>query len=154
MLLKEVCTLDVVCCGVDMRVTAAAQLMRTHHVGDLVLVQDPEEERVPLGVITDRDLVVEVLGNGRDPATTALGSLMHRPVVIANEKEDTAVVLERMRTHGVRRVPVVDAHGAAVGIITLNDLLKVLVDEAAALVEIMSRGQDRERRTRRSPLGG
>lgn len=150
MLLKEVCTLDVVCCGVDTRVTAAAQLMRNRHVGDLVIVQDPEE-RVPLGVITDRDLVVEVLGNGLDPATTTLGSLMQRPVVIANEKEDTAVVLERMRTHGVRRVPVVDAHGAAMGIITLNDLLKVLVDEAAALVEIMSRGQDHERRTRRSP---
>lgn len=149
MLLKDVCTLDVVCCGAQTRVLAAARLMRTHHVGDLVVVEDTEGDRVPLGVITDRDLVLEVLGDGVDPATATLGSLLQRPVVIAHEDEDTSVVVERMQTHGVRRVPVVDAHGAVVGIITLNDLLRVFVDEAAKLVQIMSRGQSHERRRRR-----
>jgi CBS domain-containing protein len=149
MLLKEVCTLDAICCGPQTRVLAAAHLMRTHHVGDLVVVEDPDHERVPLGVITDRDLVLEVLGNGLDPATTTLGALIHRPVVIAREDEDTSVVIERMHSHGVRRVPVVDQHGAVVGIITLNDLLRVFVDEAAKLVQIMSRGENQERRTRR-----
>ncbi|HTW76026.1 MAG TPA: CBS domain-containing protein [Steroidobacteraceae bacterium] len=149
MLLKEVCTLDVACCGAQTRVLAAAHLMRTHHVGDLVVVEDPDEERVPLGVVTDRDLVLDVLGNGLDPATTSVGSLMQRPVVIAREDEDTSVVVERMQSHGVRRVPVVDAQGAVVGIITLDDLLRVFVDEAAKLVQIMSRGQNRERRAHR-----
>lgn len=149
MLLKEVCTLDAVCCGPQTRVLAAARLMRTHHVGDLVVVEDPEGDRVPLGVITDRDLVLEVLGNGLDPATATLGNLMQRPVVIANEEEDTSAVIERMHTHGVRRVPVVDGHGAVVGIITLDDLLRVFVEETAKLVQIMSRGQDHERRARR-----
>jgi CBS domain-containing protein len=149
MLLKDVCTLDVICCSADTRVLAAAHLMRRHHVGDLVVVEDPDDERVPLGVVTDRDLVLDVLGNGLDPATTTLRSLVHRPVVIAGEQEDTTAVIERMRTHGVRRVPVVDGHGAVVGIITLNDLLRVFVDEAATLVQIMSRGENQERRTRR-----
>jgi len=107
MLLKEVCTPEVVCCGAQTRVLQAAQLMRHKHVGDLVVVGDPQEDRVPLGIVTDRDLVVEVLGNGLDPATTTLGSLMHKPVVIANENEDTTTVVARMREHGVRRVPVV-----------------------------------------------
>ncbi len=149
MLLKEVCTLDAICADPQTRVLAAAHLMRTHHVGDLVVVEEPDAERVPLGVITDRDLALEVLGNGLDPATTTLGSLIHRPVVIAHEDEDTSVIVERMHTHGVRRVPVVDSRGAVVGIITLDDLLRVFVDEAAKLVQIMSRGRDREQRTRR-----
>ena len=53
--------------------------MRHRHVGDLVVVDDPENEGVPLGVVTDRDLVVEVLGNGLDPAKTNVGSLMRTP---------------------------------------------------------------------------
>jgi CBS domain-containing protein len=130
-------------------VLQAAQLMRHKHVGDLVVVGDPQEDRVPLGIVTDRDLVVEVLGNGLDPATTTLGSLMHKPVVIANENEDTTTVVARMREHGVRRVPVVDRQGATVGIITLNDLLRVLVDEADGLLQIMAKGQNHERRSRR-----
>lgn len=149
MLSKEFCTTDVVCCGPETRATAAAHLMRTHHVGDLVVVEDPEEERVPLGVITDRDLVVEVLGNGLDPATTSVGSVLRRPAVIAQESEDSSTVVERMRTHGVRRIPVVDRHGTVVGIIALDDLLRMIVDEAATLVQIMTAGQNRERRTRR-----
>ena len=148
MLLKDVCTLEVVCCGTQTRAVEAAQLMRHKHVGDVVVVDDPDE-RVPLGVVTDRDLVVDVLGNGLDPATTTLASIMHKPVVIANEDEDTATVIERMRTHGVRRVPVVNRHGTAVGIITLNDLLRVFVNEADALLQIMSKGQSHEQRLRR-----
>ena len=149
MLLKEVYTPEVVCCGAHTRVLQAAQLMRNRHVGDLVVVGDPQDDRVPLGIVTDRDLVVEVLGNGLDPATITLGSLMHRPVVIANENEDTTTVVARMREHGVRRVPVVDRQGEIVGIITLNDLLRVLVEEADGLLQIMAKGQNDERRMRR-----
>jgi CBS domain-containing protein len=119
------------------------------HVGDLVVVDDPQEEGIPLGVITDRDLVVEVLGNERDPAATIVGSLMHTPVVIAQESEDTSQLIERMRTHGIRRVPVVDQQGGVVGIITLNDLLRLFVTDASALLDIMAKGQRREQHSRR-----
>lgn len=149
MLLKDVCTLEVVCCGARTPVRDAARLMRSKHVGDLVVVGDPEEERIPVGVITDRDLALEVLANGLDPATTTVADLVRRPVVIANEEEDTSTLIERMRTHGVRRVPVVDRAGATVGILTLDDLLKGLVDRAHALLQVMQTGQNRERRERR-----
>jgi CBS domain-containing protein len=150
MLLKNVCTPEVVCCSRELGVREAARLMRSRHVGALVVLAGPEEDRVPLGVVTDRDLAIEVLGDGGDPAATTLGSLMHRPVVIAHEDEDTSVVIERMRAQGVRRIPVVNAHGVTVGIITLDDLLRVLVNEASSLLELMSRGEDLERRSRRS----
>jgi CBS domain-containing protein len=93
--------------------------------------------------------VVDVLGKGLDPSTTSLASLMHTPVVIAHESEDTAQLIERMRTHGVRRVPVVNQDGAVIGIMTLDDLLRILVAEVSALFEITDKGQKREQHLRR-----
>jgi len=149
MLLKEACTAGVVCCGPQTSVLQAASLMRHKHVGDLVVVDDPQEEGIPLGVITDRDIVIEVLGNGLDPAKTTVGSLMRKPVIIAHESEDTTQVLQRMRSHGVRRLPVVAREGEVVGIITLDDLLRMFVADASALLDIMTKGQNNEQHSRR-----
>jgi CBS domain-containing protein len=149
MLLKAICTPDVICCGPATSVQAAASLMRLKHTGDLVVVDDPEEDRIPLGVITDRDLVVEVLANGLNPATTAVRSLLQTPIVIAQEHEDASEALERMRTHAVRRLPIVGSEGKLVGIITLDDLLQLVAADINALVEIVSREQGRENRLRR-----
>jgi CBS domain-containing protein len=149
MLLKEVCTPEIACCGPHTHALEAARLMRQKHVGDLIVVDDPEDERIPLGVVTDRDLVIEVLGKGLDPATTNLASVMRKPVVIARESEDTREVIERMRTHGVRRVPVVNDHGSAVGIITLDDLLGLFVQDATLLMDVVATGQKHERRVAR-----
>lgn len=149
MLIREICMGNVVVCDPQTSATQAASLMRHRHVGDVVVVDNPQEEGVPLGVVTDRDLVVEVLGKGLDPAKTTVGKLMGQPVVIARESEDTATVIERMRTHGVRRVPVVAGEGEVVGIVTLNDLLKAVIAEATGLLEVMSKGQLNELHSRR-----
>jgi CBS domain-containing protein len=149
MLVREMCTSDVVCCRPQTSALEAARLMRHKHVGDVVVVDDPIEERVPLGVVTDRDLAIEVLGDGRDAATTALSALVRSPVVIARDTEDVSVVIERMRTHGVRRVPVVDERGSLVGIVTLDDLLKSLLSDMHALLETQTRAQRREQSVRR-----
>jgi CBS domain-containing protein len=149
MLLKDMCTPNVVCCGAQTTVLEAARLMRQKHVGDVVVVDDPHEDGVPLGIVTDRDLVLEVLGNGLDPAKTPLGSLMRTPVIIAHESEDTSQVIERMRTHGVRRLPVVGHEGETVGIVTLDDLMRLLVADASALLGIVNTAQSHEQHTRR-----
>ena len=144
MLVKEICMGNVVVCGPETSATQAASLMRHRHVGDVVSVDDPNGQSVPLGVVTDRDLVVEVLGKGLDPAKTSVASLMRTPVVIARESEDTGTVIERMRAHGVRRLPVVAGEGEIVGIVTLNDLLKAVITDAGALLEVMTKGQMNE----------
>jgi CBS domain-containing protein len=108
-----------------------------------------EYKAAPLGIITDRDIVIEVLGKGLDPAVTLVSTLIRTPVVIANQDEDSSHALERMRTHGVRRLPVVSASGALVGIVTVDDLLKRLAADASALVDVMSREQTHEERARR-----
>jgi len=149
MLLKEVCTASVVSCGPQTTVLQAASLMRHRHVGDLVVVDDPQDQGVPLGIVTDRDIVIEVLGNGLDPAKTTVGSLMRKPVVIANESEDTTQVIQRMQANGVRRLPVVAHEGEVVGIITLNDLLRLFVADANSLLGVMTKGQINEQHSRR-----
>jgi CBS domain-containing protein len=149
MLLKEVCTASVVTCGPQTTILQAASLMRHRHVGDLVVVDDPQDQGVPLGIVTDRDIVIEVLGNGLDPAKTTVGSLMRKPVVIANESEDTTQVIQRMQANGVRRLPVVAHEGEVVGIITLNDLLRLFVADANSLLGVMTKGQINEQHSRR-----
>ena len=149
MLLKEVCTASVVTCGPQTTILQAASLMRHRHVGDLVVVDDPQDQGVPLGIVTDRDIVIEVLGNGLDPAKTTVGCLMRKPVVIANESEDTTQVIQRMQANGVRRLPVVAHEGEVVGIITLNDLLRLFVADANSLLGVMTKGQINEQHSRR-----
>jgi len=149
MLLKEVYTPDVVCCSRDTDALTAAGMMRHRHVGAVVVVNDIDEDRTPVGIITDRDLVVEVLAESRDPRDTRVASLVRKPVVMAHETEETGAVIERMRSHGVRRVPVVDHKGVLVGIVTLDDLLAQFVEEAAALVQTSRRELQEERHQRR-----
>ena len=149
MLLRDFCTPDVVCCGPATTIQAAAVLMRERHTGDLVVVDDLEQGLVPLGIITDRDIVVEVLAKDLDPAITTVRSVLRTPVVIAHEGEDASEALERMRTHGVRRLPVVGTSGKLTGIVTLDDVLKLISGNISTLIEIVSREQGREHRSRR-----
>ena len=149
MRIPEICTTEVVCCRPQASALEAARLMRHKHVGDVVVVSDPEGDRVPVGVVTDRDLTIEVLGNGRDAAQTTLSDVMRSPVVVATESEDASSVLERMRFHGVRRIPVVDARGTLVGIVTLDDLLRALLSDMQTLLASQTKAQRREQSSRR-----
>lgn len=149
MKLKDLCVLDVASCTPDMTVVEAARLMRQHHTGDLVVLDDADEEREPVGIITDRDIVLEVLAKGRDPGRTTVREIMSTQLVVASESEDYAEALQRMATHGVRRVPVVDDKRCVVGIVTLDDLLRVHAAQANRLLDIVGKEQVREQRTRR-----
>jgi CBS domain-containing protein len=149
MLLKEICTPEVVCCTPGTTVLAAARLMRQRHVGDLVVVEDPDGDQSPLGMVTDRDLVVEVLAQERDPAQLTVRELMRKPVVIAGTDEDAAQALERMKLHGIRRIPVIGDDRKLAGIISLDDLLVRLAAEVNTLVDVIAREQGREHRMRR-----
>jgi CBS domain-containing protein len=147
MQLKDICTTGAVCCGRETTVLEAARLMRTSHAGDLVVVDDPSEDCLPVGMITDRDIVIKVLGNGVDPKTVTVGDVMHTPIVVGRESDDQWEAISRMRAHGVRRLPVTTSNGQLIGIVTLDDLLKVLATETSALLDAVSKEQDRERRS-------
>ena len=146
MLLKEFCTTDVAFCSRDTTVLEAARIMRQKHIGDLVVVDDPQDECTPIGLITDRDIVVKVIGNELSVSQTTVGQVMRIPLVTASEAEDSSVAIERMRHHAVRRLPVTGKHGRLAGIVTLDDLLRRLRSEVDTLIDIVTKAQDQERR--------
>ncbi len=149
MLLKEICVLDVTCCARTTRISEAARLMRQHHTGDVVIVDAPDADRAPVGILTDRDIIVEVLANGLDPTETTVSQVMSSPLVVASGTEDASDAIDRMRQHGVRRLPVLDHDGSLMGIVTLDDILRMHAAQATAMASIVSTEQAREYRAKR-----
>jgi CBS domain-containing protein len=112
-------------------VEAAARAMRDRHVGSLVIVRSGR----PVGLITDRDIVLRVVAQGRNAAADVVGEFItHDPITVSvHEGIETATI--RMRRHGVRRLPLVDEEGMAVGVVTADDLLVLLGAEIAAVCD-------------------
>lgn len=115
-------------------VQTAAQRMGTRNVGTLVVLNPWGR---PAGILTDRDVAVRVAGRGRDPYTTTVADVMTTEVESATLDLPVEEALRRMRTHGVRRLPVVDAAGECVGIISLDDVLAHLVREFSILGRLL-----------------
>jgi len=149
MAIGDICTRDTVFTTRDSSIAAAAGLMREHHVGDLVVVEEKGGRRIPVGILTDRDLVIEILAKGVDMNSLTVGDLMIEDLVTARESDGLYETIQRMRAKGVRRVPVVDANNSLIGIVSVDDLLDLLADELSALARLVSREQARER-TRRT----
>jgi len=131
-------------------IAAAAKLMRHCHVGSLVVVEQMNGgKRIPVGMVTDRDIIVEVIATGLDPATITVGDIMAREIVVGRENDSVLETLEIMRFKGVRRLPTVDGDGQLVGIVTVDDLLEILAEELNELAKIVAREQSNESAGRR-----
>ncbi len=148
MKIGEICTVQTIYCKRDETVQGASLLMRKYHVGDLVVVEQPEGERVPVGIITDRDIVVSVIALGLDPASLLVGDIMSDDLLTAAEGDDVYETIERMRFRGIRRVPVVNAAGGLTGIVSVDDLLEFLAEEMGELSRISSHQQAHEKHAR------
>ncbi|MEN8517734.1 CBS domain-containing protein [Burkholderia sp. MS455] len=125
------CTRDVATCFETITVVEAAERMRDAHAGDLVVVREREGHLLPVGMVTDRDIVLAVVSPGAEAGSLFVGDIMSEPVAVANGDEDVWLLAKRMRQHGIRRLPVVGDDGQLVGIVTLDDLLRA----AAALLD-------------------
>jgi CBS domain-containing protein len=144
----KLCTADTICCARDETVQGAALLMRRHHVGDIVVVDEPDGERTPVGIVTDRDIVVSVIALGLDPLGLLVGDIMSDDLLLADSGDDVTAVIERMRLRGIRRVPVVTLEGRLAGIVSADDLLAFLAEEMEDLSRISPYQQAHERRAR------
>lgn len=118
-------------------VVQAAVLMRQEHVGDLIVTSHRDGSAVPVGVITDRDIVVEIVAKAVAPATVRVGDMLKRDLISLREDHGLEFALRRMRQAGVRRAPVVDAAGRLIGVLTIDDaidhLARVLNDIAGTI---------------------
>ena len=124
---SEVCTRDVVTVTRESSVTEAARMMRERHIGCVVVIESAASG-YPVGIVTDRDLVVEVLAAGIDPVAVTVGDIMSMPLVTARDDGDPLRTLKVMRIRGIRRIPLVDEEGRLTGIAALDDLLEVAGD--------------------------
>ncbi len=149
MAIGEVCVRQVVYASPDTRVVEAARLMREHHVGNLLVAEESLGRRVPVGIVTDRDIVLEVLAADLDPHRLTVGDIMSTELVTVPETEGIFQTIQLMRAKGVRRVPVVDANGGLVGIAAVDDLLELLAEELTELAKLMVRERRREVEMRR-----
>jgi CBS domain-containing protein len=144
----EISTVQTVFCKRDETVQGAALLMRKHHVGDLVVIDQSGGERIPVGIVTDRDIVVSVIALGLDPSSLLVGDIMTDDLLTVGEQDDLYETIERMRFRGIRRVPIVNKDGGLTGIVSADDLLEFLADEMAELSRISAHQQAHEKSAR------
>lgn len=145
----EICNREVVIAERNLSVAEAARLMRSYHVGDLVVVEKSDGCNRAVGIVTDRDIVVEVMATGVAPDSLTVGEIMGQELVTAQESDGVFEAMRHMRDKGVRRMPVVDRAGGLVGILTLDDLLTLLAEEMTELAKLVSREQHREEYARK-----
>jgi len=148
MAIGEVCNREVIIVERNTSITEAARLMRQFHVGDLVVVEKVADKARPVGIVTDRDIVLEVIAAEVAVNSLTVGDIMTADVATVRESEGVFETLRYMRDQGVRRLPVVDSAAWLIGIITLDDLLELLAEEMGELAKLLARERQRESASR------
>jgi CBS domain-containing protein len=144
----EYCNREVVVVEEEKSVTEAAAVMRQYHVGDVVICKARYGKQIPVGIITDRDIALEIVAKGSDPESIRVGDAMSFDLTTVSEHDDLMHVIEVMRDKGIRRVPVIDADEALVGILTVDDIVDLLSEVLVDLAHLVDRQKKRETRLR------
>lgn len=142
----EICSRSVVWCEPGTSVVDAAKIMRDAHLNNVIVAKQRDGERIPVGVLTDRDIVIQIVAKEVDPKAITAGDIMSREIFTVDEDEPMREAIERMRFKGVRRFPVVNKRGAMIGIIAMEDLLRNLAEDLTAIAAVMPRARIKEAR--------
>lgn len=130
----RICCREVQLAAADETVVAAARRIGEERVGTLLVLNEAKE---PIGLITDRDLVLRVIATGKDPQTTHVEEIMTRAPKVIREDTPIEAALGLMRTGSFRRLPVVNQLGELVGILSLDDVLALLAEEFAYIGSVV-----------------
>jgi CBS domain-containing protein len=128
------CQRNVITVGPGDELSAAARLMRERHIGYLVVVEGSGSGAVPVGVLTDRDIVVTIIARETESSQLKVGDVMTRNPVSVPESASLSTALRQMRSIGVRRIPVVGKRGELTGLLSMDDVLDTLVSELQDVV--------------------
>ena len=149
MKIREICSRVVVVVEPHTDLREAARLMRDHHVGALVVIEKHDGPTKPVGIVTDRDIVVAVVAASNvRPESLTVRDVMSTELVLAQDSDGVFEAVERMQDSGTRRLPVVTGDGTLMGIVTLDDVLRMLAGEMTALAIAAQRSVTRETHTR------
>lgn len=144
----DVCNRVVIYITSDETAQHAAELMRKYHVGNLVVTAPGDSDRVPVGIVTDRDIVVEVVAKGVDPDELTVADIMSQDPLVASDEDEIQDTLDAMRDLGVRRVPVVDARRNLIGIFALDDVLQLMASNLGTVAAIVGEQRRQEAESR------
>ena len=137
-------TREVATCGPRTSIVEAAARMRATHAGDLVVVREENGVRMPIGMLTDRDIVLGSTAAGADPCRNPVGDVMTRGLVTVGRHNSVADAMQLMLSHGVRRLGVLDGE-ALIGVVSMDDILGAMAAEWGMLSTIIRNEQERER---------
>jgi signal-transduction protein with cAMP-binding, CBS, and nucleotidyltransferase domain len=137
MKVSEFCTRSVIIASRNTPVQEAALRMRGRHSGTIIIVDEADGRNMPAGVITDRDIAIEVVAAGLNYADLTVGDLISGPVTTARETDGVFEVIQLMQAAGVRRLPIVDSAGSLAGIIALDDIIELLAEELGNVVTLL-----------------
>lgn len=143
------CRSQVVTTSGDTGLIEAAALMRDNHVGSLVVTEQNKGRASPVGVVTDRDIVVQIIAFNIPCEDVLVRELISHDFYTVNGQQNIFSVLKYMQQTGVRRLPVVDDLGGLMGIITFDDLVAILAIELADLTQVIKHEQIIEKRMRK-----
>jgi len=145
MTVGQVCNPNVATIGAGESIADAAKIMRHQHVGNLVVVERRRGASVPVGILTDRDIVVGVVAKGVASDGVTVGDAMTRDVLTVRDDASLEFALREMRRRGVRRVPVVRAaSGDLVGIVAADDVIQHLAVQLSRLADLVRLEQHAE----------
>lgn len=142
----DICTRNVISIGAAESVYAAAQKMRERHVGDVIVVMDDQERCI--GILTDRDIAIEIVANKIDPETVIVRDVMSDEVLMVDEEEDILEAMEMMSRAGVRRLPVMNEARKLSGIISVDDIIGTLAESLLEVSTLAHRQRHREEHRR------
>ncbi len=148
MTVGEICNREVIVIQRDETILEAAKLMRQFHVGAVIVVDKQNNRQVPVGIVTDRDLVVEILATELDETVITVGDIMAPEIFSVQENTATHEAIDFMRRKTIRRLPIVDETGELVGILTLDDALQLLSEQLLDLAKLVRYEQKKEARHR------
>lgn len=148
MLTGEYCNREVTIVGRHDSITKAAKLMRAQHVGNVLVVDIVNGERTPIGILTDRDIVIKVLAEDLDINVIALEDIISFKLETVQESDDLMSTIKRMRLYGIRRIPVVNSRGGLIGVLAVDDILDVITEQLMDIDQLIVNEQNEEKKLR------
>lgn len=148
MTVNTICNHNVATIGADESLAEAAARMRDEHVGDLIVVARRGPVHVPVGILTDRDIVVAVVAKRVPPESVTVGDAMSSNLLTVRRDDALEGALREMRKVGVRRAPVIGSGGELVGVLALDDVIQHLAVQLGRLADLIRQEQYTEVRAR------
>lgn len=145
MSISKLCSSNVVTVDKGASLKEAIKRMRAAHVGSLVVTETQQGNKVPVSMLTDRDIVIKVLAEDIALQDMSVEDLMSGELLAIQADTGVYETITQMRVKGVRRAPIIDKQGHLIGLVAIDDLLKLLADELHEIASLIKNEQHRER---------